>query len=289
MGPGRHQFADSFWVITPDSRGHGRSTNPRVVLSYQLIADDVAALVEALGLERPVVGGWSDGGQVALELGARHPGPASALIVGAAYPDFEEGGLRAAHRALLGADDEGIPDPDYLDAELGEFAEEIKALHPGGAERRQSLVRQTAPMWLDDEGLGPDEVEAIQTPVLVLAGDRDDLTSLDLAVSLYRAHPRLSDPDERKAGWTLAVLHAAPASFRAFMKTGANGARESGDAPASCSSAQRRFALCLRAAGGPPGLRGQFRRVPESLCSNDGSDLPVDQLDEYTVGSSPLA
>jgi pimeloyl-ACP methyl ester carboxylesterase len=189
-GPVASELAGSFLVITPDSRGHGRSTNPRAELSYGLIADDVAAQVEALGLERPVVGGWSDGGQVTLELGARHPGAASALIVGAAYPDLEQGGLRDTHRALLGADDEGIPDLDHLDAELGEFADEIKALHPGGAERWQSLVRQTATMWLDYEGLGPDEVEAIQTPVLVLAGDRDDLISLDLAVSLYRALPQ---------------------------------------------------------------------------------------------------
>jgi pimeloyl-ACP methyl ester carboxylesterase len=50
-------------VITPDSRGHGRSTNPAGQLSYVRIADDVAALMAALGLIRPVVGGWSDGGQ----------------------------------------------------------------------------------------------------------------------------------------------------------------------------------------------------------------------------------
>jgi pimeloyl-ACP methyl ester carboxylesterase len=183
------ELADGFRVITPDSRGHGRSTNPAAELSYARIADDIAALIAALGLRRPVVGGWSDGGQATLELGARHPGTAGALIVGAAYPDFEAGGLREAHRALLGADERGIPDPGHLDAELGEFAEEIKALHPGGAHQWRRLVGQTAPMWLDYEGLGPDELEAIETPALVLAGDRDELIPLDLSVSLYRALP----------------------------------------------------------------------------------------------------
>jgi pimeloyl-ACP methyl ester carboxylesterase len=183
------ELADGFRVITPDSRGHGRSTNPSGDLSYALIADDVAALIAALGLPRPAVGGWSDGGQVTLELGARHPGAAGALIVGAAYPDFDTGGLREAHRALLGADQEGVPDPAHLDAELGEFADEIKALHPGGAQQWRTLVRQTAPIWLDYEGLGPDELRAIQTPVLVLAGDRDELIPLDLSAALYRALP----------------------------------------------------------------------------------------------------
>jgi pimeloyl-ACP methyl ester carboxylesterase len=111
------------------------------------------------------------------------------LVVGAAYPDFEAGGLRDAHGALLGADERGVPDAVHLDAQLGEFAEEIKALHPGEAEQWRRLVRQTAPMWLDYEGLGADAVQAIQTPVLVVAGDRDELIPLELAVSLYRALP----------------------------------------------------------------------------------------------------
>jgi len=183
------ELADRFRVIAPDSRGHGRSTNPVGELSYARIADDIAALIAALGLQRPVVGGWSDGGQVTLELGVRYPGAAGALIVGAAYPDFDAGGLREAHRALIGADEAGVPDAALLDVELGEFADEIKALHPGGAERWQRLVRQTAPMWLDYKGLGPDELRAIQTPVLLLAGDRDELTPLDLSLSLYRALP----------------------------------------------------------------------------------------------------
>jgi pimeloyl-ACP methyl ester carboxylesterase/catechol 2,3-dioxygenase-like lactoylglutathione lyase family enzyme len=182
-------LADRFRVITPDSRGHGRSNNPAGELSYALIADDIAALITALRLQRPVVGGWSDGGQVTLELGVRHPAAAGALIVGAAYPDFDGGGLRDVHRALLGADERGVPDPGHLDAELGEFAEEVRALHPGGAERWRALVRQTAPMWLEYEGLGPDQLRAIQTPVLVLAGDLDEFVPIDLSVSLYRALP----------------------------------------------------------------------------------------------------
>ncbi len=183
------ELAEGFRLITPDSRGHGRSLNPSEQLSYALIADDIAALITALGLCRPVVGGWSDGGQVALELGARHPGAAGALIVGAAHPDFDAGGLRQAHRELLGADEAGVPDPARLDDQLGEFAEEIKAQHPGGAEQWRALVRQTALMWLDYEGLGPKELDRIRTPVLVLTGDRDELIPLELSLALYRALP----------------------------------------------------------------------------------------------------
>jgi pimeloyl-ACP methyl ester carboxylesterase len=57
------ELADGFRVVTPDTRGHGRSTNPAGELSYALIADDIAVLIATLGLQRPVVGGWSDGGR----------------------------------------------------------------------------------------------------------------------------------------------------------------------------------------------------------------------------------
>ncbi|WP_458113425.1 alpha/beta hydrolase [Arthrobacter sp. R1-13] len=178
-----------FRVITPDSRGHGRSTNPVGKLSYGGIADDIAALIEVLGLQRPLVGGWSDGGQVAMELAARHPTLAGALIVGAAYPDFDAGGLREAHRALLGADDDGVPDLAYLDAQLGEWAAEVKKLHRGGELHWQTLIEQTAKMWLGYEGLDQGELQAIQTPTLVLAGDRDELIPLELSVRLYQTLP----------------------------------------------------------------------------------------------------
>jgi pimeloyl-ACP methyl ester carboxylesterase len=183
-------LVDGFRVITPDSRGHGRSTNPSAKLSYAQIADDVAELIAALGLVRPVVGGYSDGGQVALELGARHPDAAGALIVGAAYPDFATTGLRELSKEFLGADDAGTPDLAKVEAHLGDFADRVKAWHAGGDEQWRALVQQTAPMWLDYQGLDADVVRSIQAPALVFAGDRDEQEgNLDLAVSLYRMLP----------------------------------------------------------------------------------------------------
>ena len=86
-------LADAFRVITPDSRGHGNSDNPSGDLSYPQLADDVAALIAELGLVRPIVGGYSDGGQVTLEFGVRHWGVARGLVVGAAYPTSPAAGF----------------------------------------------------------------------------------------------------------------------------------------------------------------------------------------------------
>jgi pimeloyl-ACP methyl ester carboxylesterase len=60
-------------VVTVDLRGHGRSSKPDGPYDVTTVADDLAAAITALGLDRPVVAGQSWGGNVVLELGARHP------------------------------------------------------------------------------------------------------------------------------------------------------------------------------------------------------------------------
>jgi len=59
-------------VVTVDLRGHGRSSKPDGPYDVPTVADDLAALIEGLELDRPVVAGQSWGGNVILELAARH-------------------------------------------------------------------------------------------------------------------------------------------------------------------------------------------------------------------------
>ena len=170
-------LAGEFFVITPDSRGHGHSTNPTGALSYPALADDLAGLIAALALHEPVVAGWSDGGQIALELAVRHPRVAGALVVGGAFPDFAGSGLREAHRRLLAEIDAEPDDPELV---------ELSALHDDWP----SLLEQTAGLWLDYQGLADREVTSIEQPTLVLAGDRDEIVGLDLSVALFRTLAR---------------------------------------------------------------------------------------------------
>ena len=67
----QHQFdsglADEFRLVALDNRGHGMSEKPLEEKHYtdeRLWADDVAAVISALGLERPVLAGWSYGGYI---------------------------------------------------------------------------------------------------------------------------------------------------------------------------------------------------------------------------------
>jgi pimeloyl-ACP methyl ester carboxylesterase len=182
-------LGDGIRAITPDSRAHGRSDNPSGELSYTQLADDVAALIDVLALDRPIVGGYSDGGQVTLEFGTRHPRVAAGLIVGAAYPEYVASGLRDLNAAFIGADADGRPDLTVIDEHLGEYAPIAKSRHPGGEAQWRSLIQQSARMWLDYTGLTEAQVRGIETPTLVYTGDRDELDPLDLMIKLYRMLP----------------------------------------------------------------------------------------------------
>jgi pimeloyl-ACP methyl ester carboxylesterase len=70
-------------VVCVDLLGHGESDRPEDfrVYSMSAFADQVAALIDHLELDRPVVGGTSLGANVSVELGARHPKAARALFI----------------------------------------------------------------------------------------------------------------------------------------------------------------------------------------------------------------
>lgn len=67
-------------VAAVDQRGHGLSDKPDDGYDFETVTDDLVAVIEALGLERPVVAGQSWGGNVVLELAARHPSRVRGIV-----------------------------------------------------------------------------------------------------------------------------------------------------------------------------------------------------------------
>jgi len=67
-------------AITVDLRGHGRSSKPDGSYAVPTVADDLAALIERLAIDRPVVAGQSWGGNVVLDLAARHAGAIRGIV-----------------------------------------------------------------------------------------------------------------------------------------------------------------------------------------------------------------
>ena len=66
-------FSQRYKVIAVDSRAHGKSIDNGDSLSFEMMADDEAALLDQMHIDSAYVIGWSDGGIIALLLGMRHP------------------------------------------------------------------------------------------------------------------------------------------------------------------------------------------------------------------------
>jgi pimeloyl-ACP methyl ester carboxylesterase len=74
-------FSKKYKVIVADSRAQGRSADPGDSLTYEQMADDLAALLDQLHVDSAYVIGWSDGGINGLLLAMRHPEKVKKLAV----------------------------------------------------------------------------------------------------------------------------------------------------------------------------------------------------------------
>ena len=202
-------FTEHFRVFAPDSRGHGRTDNPTGEVGYRLMADDVAALIKALGLQRSLVLGYSDGGQIALELGMRYPGLARAMVLGGTQFRFSEAYLEAV-RGLWGIAEGEEVDPEKLEREQPEWVAYLREAHGHvyGPEYWETYAKQIASLWLTPLHYTSEDLTKTADPVLILAGDRDGVCTEE-ALELFRLLPN-------------AELAVAPASDHSFIEAKAN-------------------------------------------------------------------
>jgi pimeloyl-ACP methyl ester carboxylesterase len=192
---------ERFHVIAPDQRGCGRTRHTgdeRVSMS--LLADDVAALIGALGLDRPAVAGFSMGGMIATIMAIRHPGLAGAVVNDAGCDIFDPGSksFPMLREVFGGGLDATEADPDAVEAAFGAdpamrgFLSLIKADHDsaGGPGYWKIMLQhffEAAQHW---PGYGVDDFAGIDVPSLVLVGDRDELSPVEDCVRAYRHLPR---------------------------------------------------------------------------------------------------
>jgi pimeloyl-ACP methyl ester carboxylesterase len=177
-------FEDDFFVITFDNRGAGQSTQPAPGYTIAEMADDTAALLDALQIPSAFVFGISMGGTIALNLAARHPQKVKKLALGCTWagmtvwnmPDEE---VLAAMTAPSSGDlrQDFYNDLWYLvgpDAP-SQCPERIETIASVAAENPQS---ETGFMGQFQACMSHDVTAALadfEMPVLVMHGDADVL------------------------------------------------------------------------------------------------------------------
>ena len=198
-------LAGTLTLVGLDSRGHGLSPRGERGLTIASMADDVAATLALLGLEQPVVVGFSDGGNIALELALRHPGAVGPLVLVGAnlFPD----GLKPMSKLTT--------DVAHAVTQLGSrIAPGLEPL----AERLRLMVHEPR--------IDPDTLGRLEQPVLVVVGERDAIRPEHTAL-IVDAIPRARLAVVPGVGHMVPVR--APAALADLVRGVVRGSRDPGE------------------------------------------------------------
>jgi pimeloyl-ACP methyl ester carboxylesterase len=187
MRPFMPALSKHFRVITPDLRGHGKTNNPSGQFSYRLLADDLAEFIEGLEIHQPFICGWSDGGQIALEVGMRYPNMAKGLVVGAAWYKFSESYQKFLR--FLGTEAPGLVSYEQTEKAIPQLVEILRRIHKPGPDYWKELLKKISVMWWTPLDYKAADFARIIVPTLILVGDRDALVPVEEAVEMYRFIP----------------------------------------------------------------------------------------------------
>jgi len=165
FGPTLPALAERHQVIVVDLQGHGRTADIDRPLDVRLMADDIAALIEHLGLDRPDLVGYSFGGWVALHTAARHPAKVGRLVAASANlrPDAIYPEMRAQQAQVNAAAAEFMTDTPMFQL--------YQRVAPRPEDFGRLLDKVGEAMASDFDFT--EEVRGLQVPTLIVAADAD--------------------------------------------------------------------------------------------------------------------
>lgn len=219
-------------VITPDLRGFGGSRLGDDEPSVDVMADDVARLLDAEGIDAAVVGGLSMGGYVTMAFCRRHPDRVRGVILADTKASADQASARENRERIARKvldEGAGVLVEEVLPALIGRTTKERRAMVFG---RVRGLVQSAPPSavaWAQRAmAARPDSFDTLaglKVPLLVVVGEEDELSPLADAEAMAgtAAEGRLEIIP--KAGHLSAVEQ--PEAFNAavaeFVRTGLGG------------------------------------------------------------------
>jgi pimeloyl-ACP methyl ester carboxylesterase len=164
-----------------DFSGHGKEAFPDAQLSMQLFAEDVLKYMDTNGLDKVSIFGYSMGGYVALYLAKHHPERIDKVITLATKFHWDDATAQK---------ETGMLDPEKIEAKLPAFAATLAQRHAG--KDWKEVLHRTADMLRalgEDNTLKPGDYADIQSPSLILLGDRDKMVGLEETLAVYKELP----------------------------------------------------------------------------------------------------
>ena len=188
FGPVLPALAAGHHVIVPDLQGHGRTADIDRPIDVRLMADDIAALIGHLGLDKPDVVGYSLGGGVATFIAIKHPDLVRKAVLVSAnirrdaiYPEMLAQQLQVGAAAV-----------EFMkDTPMYQLYQRV-APRPEDFGRLLDKIGASMAKDFDDT----DEVRGIKVPTLIVAADADMAPP-----SHYVEVFGLLDGGKRDGGW----------------------------------------------------------------------------------------
>ncbi len=170
-------LARNYMVIAVEEQGHGRSSGRDGPVTFESSADDVAALLRYLKVEKADIFGFSNGASIALQVAIRHPQLVRKLVFASAATR-RDGYHPQLWEFMEKANFANMPQP-LKDAFLrvNPDRQQLRTMHDKDAERIRNF-----------EDVPDDLVRSIRAPTLIVLGDRD-IAKPEHAVELTRLLP----------------------------------------------------------------------------------------------------
>lgn len=167
-------FAGSRRVIAVEEQGHGRTADRDAPVTFESSADDVAALLRYLKVDKADIFGFSNGASVALQIAIRHPQLVRKLVFASSITK-RDGAQAQLWEFMKQADFSNMPQP-LKDAFLrvNPDVQQLKTMHDKDAARMQNF-----------KDVPDDSVRSVRVPTLIVLGDQD-IVKPEHAVELTR-------------------------------------------------------------------------------------------------------
>ncbi|MFA6083688.1 alpha/beta fold hydrolase [Mucilaginibacter sp.] len=169
-------FAKTHKVIAVELQAHGHTGDRDAPETFIQDADDVAQLLSQLNIPKADILGFSNGGQTCLELGLRHPDKVRKLIIASAF--YKRDAVPAGFW-------KGFENPKFSDMPQVYKDEYLKI---GTQEGLMNMFNKDVQRMLTFKGWTDDQLRSIQSPTLVVIGDRD-LPTPEHAAAMSRLFP----------------------------------------------------------------------------------------------------
>ena len=172
------ELTKRYRVILPERRGHGRTADVDGPITYDAMAADTVAFMEAIGIESAHLVGYSDGAIVGMLVAIRRPDLVRKLV--SISGNFDCDGLTDEGRAFF----ESMQPDMFIPMLVDLYAK----ASPDGPEHWPVVFEKMRRMFLSEPKISTAQLGSIKAPTLVMAADRD-LMTLEHTLALFQAIP----------------------------------------------------------------------------------------------------